>query len=303
MKNLKNNSDSLQPQQKVTEIDQALTSKNINKSSYQPINNLREKNVGELEKLFSAHFNKLSMKYGYYNVFEHYLDMAINGFCFNYDTKLIASLREKYTQDERYMFGELIHMWIYLCDKKIKTNNMFFDWFGTFYEQNAMSKKQGFAQFFTPEPICIFMAQILNIENPIAKSICEPACGSGRLNLTAHALNHKMFHVANDLDLTCAKMAALNFMMHGIKGIVICDDSLFPKSKFRGAFVTNEQIAPSIRYISDVNEAYAFANHKIGAKPKYKEIIDSLVNLEVDTNVVKERYQEIIDKKGQFSLF
>ena len=297
MKNLKNNTDSIQPQQKVTEKVQAHASKNINKPSYQPIKNLREKNVTELEKLFSAYFNELSMKYGHYNVFENYLDMAINGFCFNYDAKLMTSLREKYTQDERYMFGELIHMWIYLCNKKIVTDNMFFDWFGTFYEQNAMSKKRGFAQFFTPDPICKFMAQILNIENPNAKSMCEPACGSGRFNLAAHALNHKMFHVANDLDLTCAKMTALNFMMHGIKGIVICDDSLLPKSKFRGAFVINQYFAPSIRYIDDMNEAYFYANYKIGA-------ISNNVNVpDADTEVIQKEYKETVDKKGQLSLF
>lgn len=215
--------------------------------------------LGEQELLsyFNSLFNQVAIRHGYHNAFENFMDCCINGFCFNYDKTVMEYIRKKYTQDERHIFGEMLRVWIMSMNKRITSDNMFYDFLGTFYEQQAMSKQKGFAQYFTPDTICIFMASIVSPSEE-AQYVHEPTCGSGRMNLAMHAQNHRLFHVANDLDYTCAKMAALNFMVHGVKGIVTCDDGLFPKRSFKGAFVVNYRQAPYLEFIDDVDVAYGF---------------------------------------------
>lgn len=251
----------------------------------------------ELEKLFTSHFDILALRHSYYNTFENFLDCVINGFCFNYDDGTMERIRSTYSEKERFAFSEMLLIWVKIMDINISSDNDFFDWFGYYYEKNAMSKKHGFAQFFTPESICKFMAMLVIGIDQSNYKFYEPTCGSGRLNLAAHSINHKMFHVANDLDYTCAKMTALNFMVHGIKGIVTCDDGLIAGSSFKGAFVINEFFAPSIRFISDVKEAYFYINLKTG---------NCTINdkdAPMQTESIIEEYKIVDEKKGQLSFF
>lgn len=155
----------------------------------------------------------------------------------------------KYKQEHRYKFGEMIQIWIKIMDKRIVAENSWYDFFGHYYERLSMTKQKGFAQYFTPDDICNFMVQILSPEN--RETLNEPTCGSGRFNLAAHSFNNKIFHVANDLDYTCAMMAACNFMVHGIKGVVTCEDGLWPGKNWRGAFIVNHAMAPCLEYVAD----------------------------------------------------
>lgn len=267
---------------------------------FQPIKNLHDKSVLELEKVFNQIFDGLAIRHSYYYVFDNFLDCALNGFCFDYDLETMETIRKRYNQDERYKFGELIKIWIVLADKKVKSDKCFYDFFGNFYELNAMSKQKGFAQFFTPEHICKLMVALTCGSNSINQRVYEPACGSGRFNLAIHSENPTLFHVANDLDITCAKMSALNFMLHGIKGIVTCDDALLPRTKFRGAFVVNEFTAPMIRYIDDLDKAYEYINRYV----KFDiDCRNSNSNSKTVTEPISIIYKESIDKKGQLTLF
>lgn len=265
---------------------------------------------------FIKTFDKLAYKYGHFQVFENFLDCAINGFCFNYAPETMENIRKRYTQDERYIFGELIKLWILICDKKIKTDSCWHDFFGNFYEENALSKKNGFAQFFTPEDICNFMVKIVD---PVEReTMAEPACGSGRFNLAAHAHNPKIFHHGNDLDFTCVKMAALNFMIHGIKGIVTCDDALsIPGNSFRCAFIVNDSIVPSLFYTEDYTLTQNYLHEKLNPGGAYFQKIQQAMHLlsekTENTGVEsqeKEREtpffdtnQPIIEQNGQIALF
>lgn len=265
--------------------------------------NLSKKSFIDLEKIFTSYFDLLALKHGYYYVFDHYLDSIINAFCFNYNEEAMNYIRNRYCQNERYVLGEMLKIWIKIMDLKITSDNDFFDWFGYYYEKNAMSKQQGFAQYFTPEHICKFMAMLVMNDNVIQENVYEPTCGSGRLNLSAHSINNKLFHVANDLDYTCAKMSALNFMIHGIRGIVTCDDALLPKSKFKGAFVINSGIVPSIQFIADVNEAYLYINNRIGLSTQNENKDLNKKESEINTDFIKDQFQLKADRKGQLALF
>lgn len=230
---------------------------------FKPKDNLTELSSVQLLNYFEQLIDRLALKYGYNYIFDDFLDCCINGLSFNYSKEIMKQIQGKYNQEERYVFGEMLKIWIAVMNHQITDDNQYYDFFGNQYEKLAMSKKHGFAQYFTPEVICTFMAQIVYTTNPSddLRTIAEPACGSGRLNLAMHSIDHKLFHYANDLDLTCAKMTALNFAIHGVKGIVTCDDGLFPFTKFRGAFLVNYKTAPYIEYFDNQHSTKHFLDY------------------------------------------
>jgi len=115
------------------------------------------------------------------------------------------------------------------------------DILGECYEGNLA--KKGLSQFFTPYPICRFMArsaigeaQKIGEERPLR--ILDPACGSGRmLVVTAQESEKKHEHYGIDIDLTCVKMTALNLFLNGVfHSEVMCANALLP-NEFRGSYV------------------------------------------------------------------
>lgn len=263
---------------------------------------------GNYKKEFEKVFNQIAYKHGHFQVFENFLDCAINGFCFNYCNDTMEAIRKRYNQNERHQFGELIKYWILISNEEFTTDNSWFDFFGTFYEANAISKQKGFAQFFTPPTICDFMVKIT--EPTKGESIAEPACGSGRFNLAAHAQNPKLFHFANDLDFTCVKMSALNFMIHGIKGVITCDDALAqPNTKFRNAFIVNDRIVPSLHFTTDYVFTQNYIEQKINPNGRFQRKIKKVLNLinkepmQAENIPIIEEFEPIVMQNGQISLF
>lgn len=151
---------------------------------------------------------------------------------------------------------ELLENWITLAEESI-TKNGISDFFGEFYECMFLGKTKASAlgQFFTPLPLCQIMASLL--QSPGSIIVNEPACGSGR-NILAHwqyADKSKLIEYrCEDLDPISVKMCALNMMINGMYGQVICHDALVPDS-FHFGYAINEIRYPfpspfySIRYI------------------------------------------------------
>ena len=219
-------------------------------------------------KNFIKIFDSLAIKHNSHRVFDDFLDLFINGFCFNYKIDL-ENIRSRYSQKERYTFGRLIQETILILNKELKVDDTFYDVFGTFYELQSLTNKY-FAQFFTPTTVCTFMAQILEPQQK--EFISDPCCGSGRLSLAANSVNIGAFHTLIDKDYTCAKMSALNLMLHGIDGIVICDNGLLPGRDFNGAFIVNRFLGkeriPRIEFVNDVNRAYNYVRARLGVEEK-----------------------------------
>lgn len=117
------------------------------------------------------------------------------------------------------------------------------DVFGMLYEDMYLTagKASKTGQFFTPQSVSSLMSAIIapgKIEAPSVKiegsRVNDCAAGSGRL-LLAHymevsKLNHsagrRYQYVAQDSDPLVCKMCALNMMVHGMNGKVICQDTL-----------------------------------------------------------------------------
>lgn len=117
------------------------------------------------------------------------------------------------------------------------------DVFGMLYEDMYLTagKASKTGQFFTPASVSDLLSAIISpgkIEAPSAKiegsTVNDCAAGSGRL-LLAHfmevsKLNHsagrRYQYVAQDSDPLVCKMCALNMMVHGMNGKVICQDIL-----------------------------------------------------------------------------
>lgn len=269
---------------------------------FKPKENIKQASYPELLKHFNSLFDHLALRHSYYNAFDNFLDCCINAFCINYDADTMERIRKTYTQDERYMFGEMLQIWVLCMDKRIHSDSSFHDFFGNFYEEKAMSKKYGFAQYFTPEPICNLMVSLVNISEETSY-VYEPTCGSGRLNLAMHAHNNKLFHYANDLDITCAKMTTLNFLIHGVKGMVTCDDGLFVKNDFKGAFLINYQTAPFIEYITNADLAYKILNSIVPtSKPKLNIDFEKLEKSNIASTPVRQ-VNSLSELGEQLSLF
>lgn len=261
----------------------------------------------DLQKQFANTFDLLARCHSVHNVFDDFLHCTINSFCLNYPRTYMDPICKRYTQEERHDFGKLIQLWIQILDKNIPDDQSWFDFFGHFYEELSLTKTRGFSQFFTPQSLCTMMVELTSPAE--RQHLYEPACGAGRMNLAAHAINPRMFHVANDMDYTCVMMSACNFMAHGIRGIVTCEDALLPGRHWRGAFIINHKLAPSIQYVADRETANAYIYENTTSDlDKFRQLYTSYsellappqtkpVSQSPDTPPVK------VDANGQLSLF
>ena len=116
------------------------------------------------------------------------------------------------------------------------------DFFGGLYEEMYQSKGKAstLGQFYTPKPVCDVMAFCCS--QNIGR-INDPACGSGRTLLAVAAqsgFSRYNFYTGGDIDLASVKMCALNLMIHGCRGKVVCADSLKNPSFFNYGFRIND---------------------------------------------------------------
>lgn len=66
-------------------------------------------------------------------------------------------------------------------------------------------------------------------------TILDPACGSGRCLIAYDRKGDPKphaFYVGVDIDERCVRMAAINMFFHGMRGVVICGNSLSMEMRF-----------------------------------------------------------------------
>lgn len=134
--------------------------------------------------------------------------------------------------------------WIVAVDEELSKGRCL-DFFGAVYEDEVKSayKAAKMGQFFTPTSLCNVCADIVADED--TRTVNDPACGSGRLLLSAFQKMRKdrlTYFVGEDLDGISVKMCALNMMMNGMFGHVVCRDTL--THEFHFALAVNETMWP-----------------------------------------------------------
>lgn len=134
---------------------------------------------------------------------------------------------KKYDRKEKDLANEFFYYYLQ-CHLEQTEKNRWFDFWGVLYECTVSRyKASNMGQFFTPPGMCEVLAQLtMGSELVEGKNISDPACGSGRILLSAWSNHPKNYYCGEDKDLICCRMAALNMALHGVKGEVINHDSL-----------------------------------------------------------------------------
>lgn len=106
-------------------------------------------------------------------------------------------------------------------------------------------------QFFTPEPICRLMAEIVK---PVGCSINDPCCGSGRTLLAGLECSRKdgvePEIYGNDISYTAAQMCLMNLLYNSARGAVSCGDTLLLKMETFKFFKIDRVLMPDSRWVS-----------------------------------------------------
>lgn len=170
---------------------------------------------------------KIAKRYSLNEVFADFLQMTVCAYSIGKMEDEYNSIAKKYNADEIKLFGEALGELIY----EHEISNTRRDWVDvvgkTYEEVNSASHASRMGQFFTPVSLCKVMAEITQNGETLDEdiSVCDPSCGSSR-NLVAHSqLNpqnrFKTWYVASDLDQMCVNMSVINYLMFGLRGIVI----------------------------------------------------------------------------------
>ncbi|WP_425433319.1 N-6 DNA methylase [Haloarcula rubra] len=103
------------------------------------------------------------------------------------------------------------------------------DVFGAVCEEYGLSS-DAFGHHFTSLPVCELLFDLAGVvdesDNDQRPTVTDPACGSGRLLLTAGHTQPEALFIGQDKDPLCAKMAALNCYFLNLDAYIIQGDSL-----------------------------------------------------------------------------
>jgi type I restriction enzyme M protein len=168
-------------------------------------------------------------------VFDDFLTMTISALSFGRAEQLYIDAIKRYHPQDQPKFGQALAHLVNAYSDHITPDGGWCDILGSFFEEhNSKFGRDARGQFFTPESVCQFMAEIVaadaEADNDKVITVMEPSCGSGRNILAMDRLSPRnrwnMFYTASDIDHRCVKMCTLNMFMHGMKGVVIHMDTL-----------------------------------------------------------------------------
>ena len=232
------------------------------------------------QETFATLIKEFEYRYDLRTVFNDFLTLTTCTFSpdpatgLSYDEELYLQTIEPYKTDKlRHHFPKMLACLTGEMEDRVGSD-MGNDVLGEFYEQNLYRK--GASQYFTPWPICSFMAKastdtidIHATREPLR--ILDPCCGSGRMLLASAKENgplHEYYGI--DIDHTCVKMTAINLFLNGMFHCeVMCGDALCPDD-FRGCYKTSFLPFGLFR-IAEKEESYLFMLHKNSfqnSKPK-----------------------------------
>ena len=147
----------------------------------------------------------------------------------HYEDLYLETIDRYKTDKLRFQFPKLFSQLITEMELRT-TDSLGNDVLGDYFELNFCRKNSG--QFFTPWPICQFMAKSVcgDGEADEVKRILDPTCGSGRMLVAAaKTMGWRHEYYGIDVDPTCVKMTVLNLFLNGIfHSEVMWSDALDP---------------------------------------------------------------------------
>lgn len=176
--------------------------------------------ANQKKSFMNTHFKKIESKLnvlarsrGVKDVFVDLLDLAIFPLVVNDQAKLCRNPLPMYNEEEQKILIDVL---------KVLGDSMedYCDGLGDFFMEFLSFGKNG--QFFTPQPICDMMAQMVYSDRDFPTdhipSVCDCACGSGRTLLAAAKINRNQLFYGSDVDITCVKMTVINMAYNSLKG-------------------------------------------------------------------------------------
>ena len=233
--------------------------------------------------------DKLSYKYSRFEIFKDMLQM----FIYSHHPSTLLGLKDT-ENEKKYMscisrydkdtVNELPKLLGYLY--KNVTENPYSDLLGSYFEEFITKGEKG--QFFTPEPICDFMAHTIIDQDATHKTVADIACGSGRLLLAGAKLATNNYFYGADVDEVCSMMAAINFFMNGLSGEVVQMNSL-SNTFYRGWHILPKGI---FGIVPITEKEYSFVwrvgdNHRKEYEEKQKAKIPTFEEVKPKKVVVK----------------
>ena len=211
---------------------------------------------------FRKLFESLTHRHADYELWNDFLEIIICCYAMQKMEDRYLEIIKKYKKPEVEIICKMFAEMVTLYSKHL-AHGQWYDGLGAFYETyiNTPAKASRTGQFFTPETVCVMKANcVLNEEQAHqGLKINDPACGSGRLLLAAHAVAPGNFYFAEDLDPMCVRLTTVNFLFHNMNGQIVCHDSLNPTSFYFGYQISHPLVfAKMVPVVSRLEKENAF---------------------------------------------
>ena len=210
----------------------------------------------------------------YSEVLESLLDYIIFCFCIDHTTAPLW----KYNQEDTEKFHHMMVTYFRMMEEAL-VHRSWYDMFGDLFMAWAGDKKYR-GQCFTPMDMCDMMAHVTldgkGSMEPTMRCrgfgkrvvVSDCACGSSRTLLAGHSVFisngwRKPYLIGEDLDAMCCKMSAVNMLVHGCYGEVVCHNTLTSPASIMFGYVVNEGLypfqpgLPTVRFITKPEQSVA----------------------------------------------
>ena len=163
----------------------------------------------------------------------------------------------QFKREQNKRMHEMMFQYITIMDEQLAHKQWFDVWGDLFMALYANGADKN--QFFTPPSLVNMMTEVAmeGLGEPTGDVrgfgrrhiINDPSCGSSR-NLLAgfskyvYLYDRKPYLSGEDIDSLCCKMSAVNMMMHGCFGEVVCHNTLAEPDKVRLGYIINETMYP-----------------------------------------------------------
>lgn len=169
---------------------------------------------------FGEYLEIISRKHGRGMVFDDFLQIIVCCLSMGRKEELYFKTIKPYNREELDLFSQAFASLVMQMD-----NAPMNDPFGDYFEEFLSNGRNG--QFFTPICICDLMSQLTTAIQPREERkngdvrVYDPACGSGRLLLSAAKQDRKQFFIGADISYTCCLMTIINLCLNSLNGEVL----------------------------------------------------------------------------------